>query len=326
MKHFATILLQVILITCIFGFLFWNAIAAVDDEGKNIFTILYEQPKQWHFLAGAFVAQFLALSLTIIRWYCLLQALGLQCSRREAFRLGFFGYTLGLAPLGLVGGDAVRAVMIAQRNPDCRSQAVASVFVDRLVGLLVLFIYATIFVLYAGYFARPEIAAQTFTYAAFALTASALLGTAIVFLPFFAKGHAERLIAKVPLVGKLGSKFVHALLLFRNHKRCLLKCCCITVFSHLCFALSLYCAAIALFTSVPGVIDHVMLHSIANLAALIPLAAGPYEWALEELYQLSGICVGLGFIAALMYRMIAIAVAGATIAWYFASARQLVTD
>jgi len=319
MKRFLWFFLQFVLIAGIFGFLFWNAAAATDDDGKNIFTLLYEQPKRWHFLAAAFFVQLVAVALTFIRWRWLLRTLRLECSRRDAFRFGFFGLMLNLAPLGIVGGDAVKAVLIARRNPNDKAQAVASVFIDRFVGLLVMFICGTLFVCWTGFAFRPEILAKTFTHLVFAFTVASLIGTGIVFLPFFAKGHFERLIEKIPFCGKLLGTLTQALLLYRNHKRCLLQCCFITIFVHILFGLSLYWIASGLFLSVPGAADHIMLHNVANLTSMIPLAAGPYELALEQLYQLLAMSVGMGLIVALMYRLTTIAVAIVGIVYYYVS-------
>ena len=317
MSRLLKIFLQFVLIGGIFGFLFWNAAAATDAEGKNIFHILYEQPKRWHFLVAAFFLQIFAVFITFIRWRWLLQTLGLHCSRREAIHFGFLGLMLNLAPLGIVGGDTVKAVLIAQKNPDRKLQAVASVIIDRFIGLLVMFICGALLLCYTGFAARPDIIAKFFTNLVFTCTAASLLGTGIVFLPFFAKGHFERLVEKIPLCGELGSKLIRSLLLYRNHKRCLLQCCLITILVHLSFGLSLYWIAAALFSPVPSGIDHMMLHNVTNVTSMIPLAAGPYEWVLEQLYQLYGMSVGMGLIVSLMFRFTSIFVAVAGIVYYY---------
>jgi len=319
MKRFLWLFLQLVLIAGIFGFLFWSAATATDDEGKNIFILLYEQPKRWHLLALAFFAQLAAVAITFIRWRWLVRTLGLECSCREAFRFGFLGLMLNLAPLGIVGGDAIKAVMIAQKNPDYKAQAVASVFIDRFIGLLVMFICGAILLCWTEFAFRTEILAKTFTHIVFACTAVSLIGTGIVFLPFFAKGHFERWIEKIPLAGKLASKLIGALLLYRNHKRCLLQCCFVTIFVHTLCGMSLYGIAAGLFQSVPDAVNHVMLNCVANLSTMLPLAAGPYEWALEELYRLLAMSVGMGLIVALMYRLTMIAVAVVGIVYYYAS-------
>jgi uncharacterized protein (TIRG00374 family) len=316
MRRLLSILLQFLLIAGIFGFLFWNAAAATNAEGKNIFTVLLEQPKRWHFLVAAFFAQLFGASITFLRWRWLVRTLGLQCSHKEAFRFGFIGLMLNLAPLGVVGGDAVKAVLIAQKNPDDKSQAVASVIIDRFIGLLVMFVCGALLICFTGFYAQPEFIAQFFTLLVFAFTAAGLLGSGIVFLPFFAKGHVERLIEKIPLCGKLGSKLVQSLLLYRNHKRCLLQSGLITVFVHFSFGVSLYCIAIALFPAVPSMVDHIMLHNVTNLTSMIPLAAGPYELVLEQLYQLYGTYVGMGLVVSLVFRLTTICVAAAGMVYY----------
>jgi uncharacterized protein (TIRG00374 family) len=319
MRWFLKVFLQFLLIVSIFVFLFWNAAASTDADGKNIFTVLCEQPKRWHFLAAAFFIQIAAVSITFIRWRWLVQTLGLNCSYREAFRLGSLGLMLNLAPLGIVGGDAVKAVLIAQKNPDRKSQAVASVLIDRYLGLLVMFICGTLLICYTGFYARPEIIAKTFTHLVFAFTAAGLLGTGIVFLPFFEKGHVERLIEKIPLCGKFGSKLVQALLLYRRHIGCLIQSCAITFFVHIFFGLSLYWVAVALFPSppAPDLVNQVMLHNVTNLTSMIPLAAGPYELVLEQLYKLYGMNVGAGLIVSLLFRLVAIFVALTGMIYYY---------
>ena len=321
MRRFLYIFTQVVLIVGIFGYLFWSAASATDDEGKNIFAILVEQPKQWHFLVGAFFAQLLGLSLTIVRWYWLVQTIGLECTRREAFRLGFLGYVLQLIFLGPVGGDAVKAAIFAKQNPANGTKAVASIFIDRYIGLIIMFLGAAFFILFTGFHFLSHPTALFFTYLTFALTVGTFVGTAIIFHPFFSKGHVERWIEKIPLCGKLLSKFVHALLLYREHRRVLLKCCFITVFVHMSFGLSLYWAAIGLFSSVPGFVEHIMLHSIANLTAMLPMAVGPYELVLEQIYQLYEM-TGMGFVVSLMYRLTSIVVALAAVCYWYSAKRR----
>ena len=319
MKRFLWIFIQFVLIVGIFGFLFWRAATAVDAEGKNIFTVLWEQEKHWHYLFAAFAAQLFAVVVTFIRWRLFVRVLGLECSYRDVFRFASLGLMLNLAPLGIVGGDAVKAVLIAQRNPLFKSQAVASVFIDRFLGLLVLFVLGAVFVCLTGFVFRTEILAQTLTHLVFVLALGSLIGSGIVFLPFFAKGHFERWIEKIPFGGKLAGKLVRALLLYRNHQCCLLQCCLLTVIVHMSFGVSLYWIALGLFLSVPDFVNHIMLHNVANLTAMLPLAAGPYEWVLEQLYQLLGMSVGMGLIVALTYRLTTIFVAVVGIIYYYVS-------
>jgi uncharacterized protein (TIRG00374 family) len=312
----------------IFGFLFWKASQATDANGKNVFELLWEQPKRWELLGAAFFVQLFAVSVTIWRWRCLVQTLGLELSVKNAFRLGFLGLMLNLAPMGIVGGDLIKSYLIAKKNPDYMSQAVASVIVDRIVGLLVMFLCGAVFVCITGFAFRQEVFARTLSQLVFILTITGYVCVGIVFLPFFSKGHTERLLAKIPFCGKVLGKLAKSFLLYRNHKICLLQTFAMTFLVHIPFGFSLYLIAEGLFGSVPNVIDHIMLYNVVNLTAMIPLAAGPFEFVLEQTYPLfsaEGIRmgVGIGLVVALGYRLISIFVAGLGIVYYLSSRDEI---
>ena len=57
---------------------------------------------------------------------------------RDAFRLGFLAFLLNFVSVGAVGGDLFKAFFIARDQPGRRTEAVATVVVDRLVGFYAL--------------------------------------------------------------------------------------------------------------------------------------------------------------------------------------------
>lgn len=307
-----------LLIAGIFVFLFWQA-------GKDkAFEILFEQPKRWELLLLAFFVQCFAVSVTFWRWKLLATGLGLKLSLKEAFRLGFLGLMLNLAPMGIVGGDAIKAVMLAQRNPENRPAALASVIVDRIIGLLVLFLAGAVLVFITGFVYREEMLARTASRIVFVLTLVGFLGVGTVFLPFFSKGHLERLIEKTPFVGCALAKLTKALLIYRNHKKRLLTAFLLTFFVHIPFGISLFLIAFSLFREIPGLVDHVMLYCVCNLTAMIPLAAGPFELVLDLLYPLfsvngTSMGVGIGLVVALGFRLVSILVAAIGVVFYLSS-------
>ena len=70
---------------------------------------------------------------------------------RDAIRISFWGYLLNMAPLGIVGGDVVKAVMLDHEYPHYRAKALASVLFDRVVGLYLLFVVASVALLMTGF-------------------------------------------------------------------------------------------------------------------------------------------------------------------------------
>ena len=103
-------------------------------------------------LAAAWGCCTVATVLTFIRWWFLIRALGVPCRFRDSIRISFWGYLFNLAPLGIVGGDLVKAVMLDHEHRGYRAKAVASVFADRVIGLYVLFLVATAAILLTGYY------------------------------------------------------------------------------------------------------------------------------------------------------------------------------
>ena len=317
------------LIAGIFGFLIWKAVHTTDAEGKNVFQTLWEQPKRFDLIFAAFGMQLFAASNTFLRWRMLVRTLDLSFPLKDAYRLGFLGLMLNLAPMGIVGGDAVKAYLLAQKNPEYQSQAVASVIVDRIVGLLVMFLCGTIFVLATGFAFRPEVLARTFSQLVFGFTLVGYAGVGMMFLPFFAKGHLERLIDRIPLCGPTLGKLTRSLLLYRHHKFCLLKVFVMSFLVHIPFGIALFLMAQGLFGSTPGLIDHILLYNVTNLTAMIPLAAGPFELVLDQLYPLfrnaQGVSmgVGVGMVVALGHRLVAILVAALGIVFYLSSRDEI---
>ena len=92
--------------------------------------------KPWCIVA-AFFAIYTQLSLTAVRWFTLLRAAGVKCSFREAFSLQMQGMFFSqFLPGGSVGGDVVKAGILATRTPPGgKFNVVFSIFVDRLCGL-----------------------------------------------------------------------------------------------------------------------------------------------------------------------------------------------
>ena len=116
-----------------------------------MFANLVDQPKRWDMLAAAWACCTVAVLLTFVRWWYLVRALDVPCRFRDAIRISFWGYLFNLAPLGIVGGDLVKAVMLDHEHPRHRAKAVASVLVDRVIGLYVLFVVASAAILLTGF-------------------------------------------------------------------------------------------------------------------------------------------------------------------------------
>lgn len=97
-----------------------------------------EKPLQPGVLAIALGLYFVAIGLTFVRWYVLVRAQELPFTLWNALRLGMVGYFLSTFLPGSIGGDIVKAAFLAKEQSR-RTVAVATVLIDRVIGLLGLF-------------------------------------------------------------------------------------------------------------------------------------------------------------------------------------------
>ncbi|HTU17713.1 MAG TPA: lysylphosphatidylglycerol synthase transmembrane domain-containing protein, partial [Gemmataceae bacterium] len=72
--------------------------------------------------------------LTFVRWYILVRAVELPFRLIDAFRLGFIGLFFNSFMPGSVGGDVIKAAVLAGEQ-DRRTVAVATVIMDRVIAL-----------------------------------------------------------------------------------------------------------------------------------------------------------------------------------------------
>ncbi len=119
MKKFIFTLLKVAISVAILAYLVYDATRS--KTHGNVFVNLREQAKQWDMLAAAWACCTAAVLLTFIRWWYLVLALGIPFRFRDAIRISFWGYLLNLAPLGIVGGDLTKALMLDHEYPGYRT-------------------------------------------------------------------------------------------------------------------------------------------------------------------------------------------------------------
>ncbi len=74
------------------------------------------------------------LMITFLRWHLLVVAVGLPFRRYNAIRLGLVGYYFNTFLPGSIGGDIIKAYAIAKEQSR-RTVAVATVLIDRIIGL-----------------------------------------------------------------------------------------------------------------------------------------------------------------------------------------------
>lgn len=96
---------------------------------------LLQQTPDYAAFAAVGVLCAVVLGIQYARWYALVRALDLPFTPAAAARLGLVGTFYNVFLPGSVGGDLVKAYYIARGQPGRRAAAVATVLIDRVVGL-----------------------------------------------------------------------------------------------------------------------------------------------------------------------------------------------
>jgi uncharacterized protein (TIRG00374 family) len=203
-----------------------TAVSAVVLAALLWFT---DPPQIWHTLSAAdarWVLAAVAVNIATVpvmawRWQLLLSARGLHVPIAWLTRTYFVALFLGQFLPAAIGGDAVRAVELGRRT-QAGPEAVASVLIDRLVGVVSLVALAVL--AYAGSGGsggRPEVAVAETAFGLAAVTILALLFSAR--LRGLAARHLEPRVAGRQLAA--GQRFYDALHSYREHRGTLAAVC-----------------------------------------------------------------------------------------------------
>ncbi len=276
----------------------------------------------WWRLAGAVLLVLAAVALTVCRWQMLARTLGLEFTTREALRVGFLGYAVNLLPLGLVGGDAVKAVFLSRLNPTRRTEAVATVFVDRVIGLVALLILAALGTLLidVNEIGKADAELQRkLSLLCWVIRGAALIGIAaggLLFVPGFTKSSVWNRLAKTPVLGGIIQKLVSAMHIYSGRADRLLLAMLMSLGVHLLFVGMIYVIGSALLdargqpTPQPPLLDHAVFVPLAMAAGTLP--QGFLEWLLTIFYEAFSPAdtAKKGLMIALVYRAIQVVAAG----------------
>ena len=296
---------------------------------------LRDRPKNWTLLAAAFGLSFVALCITFLRWYLLVRTINLPFRLRDAFRLGFLGYLLNFVSVGAVGGDLFKAFFVAHEQPGRRAEAVATVVVDRMIGLYALLL-VTSAAIFFGNIPNPTPALSTICTMTYCATALGGICILMVMIPGFTRGSLSEWLSRLPRIGGLIEQLLTSVRIYRNKRLVMSAILGMSMGVHSLFAIALYLIAIALFDRSPSLPDHLIIVPLSMVAGALPFTPaglGTFEYAMGELYsffpaQGLGVAVAgpgdaIGLLVAMAFRLVTIAIAAIGVGFYWACRREV---
>lgn len=324
MKRHLLSLLKIGIPLAILAYLLWDA------KNDDAFGALRQQYTQfgfrWGLLGAAWACCGAAVLTTLLRWYLLIRALNISVRLGDCLRLGFLGYLFNLAPMGIVGGDLLKAVMLARRQRHRHAQAFATVAVDRVIGLYMLFVVASVAILLAGFHRHEMRNIRLICWGTLALTA---LATAVIAVPFVRGMGRRDLPEKLGRIRYLGPPLEHlveAMQMYRRRFHVLAVAAAMSAAVHTLFTTGIYLITLGLYQEVHKLsLDWEFI--VAPLSAstgVIPLVMGPFEVVLTFLYEtVFEFTEGQGLVVALAYRLITVLIAAVGVCYYVGSRREV---
>jgi len=295
---------------------------------QETFSTLQNRPKNWTLLIAGLSLSFIAVCITLVRWYLLVKALEMKFRLRDAFRLGFLSFLLNFVSVGSVGGDLFKAFFIAREQPRRRAEAVATVVVDRVFGLYALLLVTTLAILTVD---LPQAGPEVIMICRLTLVGSAVggIGILLMLIPGFTSGSLSEFLSGLPLVGPTLHQLINAIRMYRRKPGILLTIGVMSLAVHSMFALSIYLLACGLFDDIPSLAEHLIIVPLSMVAGAIPFTPaglGTFEYALEFLYQHISSRqdnAGQGLLVALAYRVVTVMIAIVGIIYYWTSRREV---
>lgn len=321
MKKYLVLFLKFAIPLAVIGFLLYRD----DQQHPGQFQRLWHQPKDWPLLSAGFALVFLSVGLTFVRWWILVRALGLPFRLTEAVRLSFLGYLLSFVAPTSVGGDLFKAVFIARQQAGRRTEAVATVILDRVVGIYVLLVVASIAILLSGISATGLAVKAICDVTLLATAGSTVAALLMLFVPFQNWRLFTRL-CRLPKVGPVCGRLASALRIYRRNLGALALALGLSFVVHAVFPVSLYLVAHSFYTQPPTVTEHFIIVPLSLTMGVIPSPGGmgPFELAMDQLYKLLAPEANAeGIVVALLYRLMTLVIAAIGAVYYVASRREV---
>ncbi len=284
---------------------------------------VFAKPVDLRFFAVGLVIYLIALLITFTRWFLLVRVQGIPFTLRDAIRLGFIGNVFNLVIPGAVGGDVIKAAYLGRMQPERKPQAWASMVIDRILGLLGLFLLAGVAGLTTWNSANGQV--RTLVALVWGALLIGFVGLAVLFSPSLyrplnrlvaGRGKVEGVVVKLEAIG----------MVYRRKIGTVVAMLFVAVFCHSLYVLAFYTASLALFDSMPTLAQHYLMVPLALFTTAVPLPFG----ALGLSEQISGQLFQMvqhvdGAVAMMAFRVLMYASGAVSACVYLANLRQVRT-
>jgi len=295
-------------------------------QGHGQFERILREQKDWALLAASLGCVVAAVGLGFLRWFLLVRAAQLPFTLGDAVRLGSLGFALNFVAPGGVGGDLFKAVALAKEHAERKSQAVATVVADRLIGLTSLLGVSSMAILITGMPWNAEMppGIRWLAWMTIAVFTTAVMVGSLLMAPGRVATTTAEVIHHLPVVGQVAGKLLRTCQMMSRRPDKLIPALGLGIAVHLLLVLSFHFVALGLPLDHPPLSQHLCIVPLAETAGAIPITPGGLgttEAALAGLYEAVGHEKSSGVIVALGQRLVML-FAGIVAIGYYLTQRQ----
>lgn len=243
-------------------------------DTSTLATIVSESLRLWRWLIGAVLLFLACLCIGAVRWKIILDAQDLRMSWGRTFCVYFIGHFFNSFMFGATGGDVARAYYAMKETHHKKPEAVATVIIDRVIGMIVLFLIAgAMLIVKAGfYLVHPKTHIPVLVM--LAMIAAAAMGLLFVFNFNRLKGWAIfRWITSHPWAGPKIERLVMSFDLYRRRTSVLVSTAILSAGNHIFIVLMCYCLGKSLQVHL-GIIDYLAVIPLIMSVSAIPITPG----------------------------------------------------
>jgi uncharacterized membrane protein YbhN (UPF0104 family) len=265
----------------------------------------FDTEKRYHWWVVGLFTMTAAFTISYVRWHRLANAIDLRLTVWEAVKLGFVGSFFNVVAFGVVGGDSLRAFYAVRHSPGRTPEAILSVFIDRVIGLIVMCGFAAVAFLINGIPGEKSVEKAGIEFACVFAGCAAIAGVGallvMLYFPGLKRTGLFRWLIGVPKIGGALESVMDAAALYSKKKYVVPLAMIYSLCTNLLFGVTIYLVALAIAPDIPKIGDHFVIAPIAMVANSLPLPGGigGMEAAMAYLYvsfgNSGGILVALGY-------------------------------
>lgn len=302
----------------IVGWLLWSnkdAVSAIDSESLRPGLL---------FFGGTVL--FVAIAVSFVRWWTLVNAVGLSLRLGDAMVMGYVGYAFNLLLPGAVGGDLVKSVMIARRQSR-RVAAITTVVMDRIVGLMGLVIITSVIGGCYVLFGDPAAQIKSIALASFLFSPFIIIGLIVIFSRTIVESKPVQMLANHSKLGGIVSGALDAIRAYRSNPGAIVTAIALTLLGQSLLVWGIWLVGAALHPVAAPLTSHFLLMPLGLSAGAVPLTPGGLgvlDVAIVELYKIAGHQPASAVAMMLGYRLMQVIMSVFGFALYFLFARKLI--